>query len=94
MDDNTNNTQWYLKGSLKEWGMIIGAIGFFYLNIAGNNAFQKTIADDVADIKKNQKEMQMESKISEKEKELRINKLELEIEILKKTVEYSNRPRL
>lgn len=94
MDDNTNNTQWYLKGSLKDWAIIIGAVGFFYLNIAGNNAFQKTISNDLGDIKNNMKEMQSESKISEKEKELRINKLELEIEILKKTVEYTNKPRL
>lgn len=92
MDDNqTNQTPWYLRGNLKDWALIIGGIGFFYLNTAGSNAQQQerqvTIQADLLEIKNGIKEGAKESKIYMREIEMRLNNYELQLELLKKRVE-------
>ena len=45
-DSNNSNREnapnWWTKVSLKEWAVIIGGIGFFYLNIVGGVETLKT----------------------------------------------------
>lgn len=60
MADNNNNTQndnksWIAKVSIKEWGMIIAGVGFFYLNIVGGVETLKTsfteLKDEIKELK-------------------------------------------
>lgn len=54
-DNNDNNRQneshvnWWAKVSLKEWGVIIAGVGFFYLNIVGGVETLKSSFTDLKD---------------------------------------------
>lgn len=91
VNNQDNQTPWYLRGNLKDWAIIIGGVGFFYLNTAGSNAAQQsrqeTIVGDLSEIKSAIKEQAKESKINIKEIEMRLNNYELQLELLKKQVE-------
>lgn len=46
-NDNKQDSQWWSKISLKEWALIIGGIGFFYLNIVGGVETLKTSLNEI-----------------------------------------------
>lgn len=46
-NDRKDATQWWSKVSLKEWAVIIGGIGFFYLNIVGGMESVKTSLNEI-----------------------------------------------
>lgn len=60
-DNNNNNRQneshvnWWAKVSLKEWGLVVAGVGFFYLNIVGGVETLKTsvteLKDEIKDLK-------------------------------------------
>lgn len=89
MDDNNNNNTlpWYLRGNLKDWAIIVGVVGFFYINVLGSNASskerQEAIASDISDIKNSIKDSDKGNQLLFKEIDLRLNKMHLELELLK-----------
>lgn len=95
VNNQDGQTPWYLKGGLKDWAIIVGAIGFFYLNVVGSNAAQQarqeTISSDLGEIKMVIKDQAKESKITIKELEMRMTQYELKLELLRQEVEASRK---
>lgn len=99
-DNNNNSLPWYLRGSLKDWSIIVGGIGLFYMTTVSSNASIKEALAKVAErqeaadkksseIISNQKESDKATVLLLKEMDLRLNKIQLEVEILK--VELKNK---
>lgn len=88
MGDNTQNkgesTQWWSKVSIKEWAVIIGAIGFFYLTIVGG---VETLNKNVAEIKTGLKEDKAENKVILNEIRINQEKTKIDVEVLKNEVQ-------
>lgn len=84
MGDNNENKgdaiQWWSKVKIQEWGIIIGAIGFFYLTIVGG---VETLNKNVVEIKESIKEDRAENKTIINEIRLNQDKMRIELEILK-----------
>lgn len=74
------DVQWWSKVSIKEWAVIVGAIGFFYLTIVGG---VETLNKNVEEIKQSIKEDRVENKTIINEIRLNQDKMRVELEILK-----------
>lgn len=79
-EDQRNSTQWWSKVSIKEWAVIIGAIGFFYLTIVGG---VESLNKSVDEIKSTLKEDRAENKTIIQEIRINQDKMRLELEVLK-----------
>ena len=94
MGNNNENqreeSQWWSKVSIKEWVVIVGAIGFFYLTIVGGvESLNKTVER----IEQTIKEDRSENKTIIQEIRLNQDKTKTEIEVLKIKVEQLERQR-
>lgn len=92
MDSNKDNA-WWTKGSLKDWAIIVGLVVYFVSSQWGASSKQdmtsmklEQVQKDVSEINSTVKEMSRETKVNLRDIEMRQNKIELEIEILKKDV--------
>lgn len=93
MADNSNNNgaqnaQWWSKVTLKEWSIIVGAIGFFYLTIVGG---VESLKSSVTEIKATLKEDRLENRVILDKIRLDLDKVKTEVEILKIKVESNER---
>jgi len=77
------DTQWWSKVSIKEWAVIVSAIGFFYLTIVGGvESLNKTVAE----MKELMKEERDENKVILNQIRISQSKTEVEVEVLKTKV--------
>lgn len=74
------DVQWWSKVSIKEWAVIVGAIGFFYLTIVGG---VESLNKSVDEIKTSIKEDRAENKTIINDIRLNQDKMRVELEILK-----------
>lgn len=81
--DNNKDSSWLLKGSLKDWALVIAAIWWFVSAQSSIASLQKDVTENNALTKEINKDMS----VWFREIELRQSQFEVQLQILKKEVE-------